>query len=411
MSAAIAATGTAAKLLQYRSEVNGELEAILSWWSEYMIDEEDGGFKGSVKNDNLPDTSADKGIVLNSRILWTFSSAYSFTKEKTYLGIATRAFEYILHHFIDHKHGGVFWSVDAKGERKNAKKQVYGLAFTIYGMAEYFKVTGEGEALHLAKDLYERIEQYSFDDSKGGYIEAFSDDWSAIGDLRLSEKDDNEKKTMNTHLHIIEAYANLYTVWPDKKLREKIAALLELFDRYIINKANHHLHLFMDEGWNVRSSLISFGHDIEAAWLLLECAEATGYQSYIDQYKKISVELTGVAMQGLDTDGGLWYEYDPAKDHWTREKHSWPQAEAMVGFFNAWQLTGDEKYLQYSQDSFDFIKTHIKDHEKGEWFWGIEEDGTVMQKEKAGFWKCPYHSSRACMEIMKRVDTQLKHRG
>ncbi|MBC7872489.1 MAG: AGE family epimerase/isomerase [Ferruginibacter sp.] len=410
MSAAIAGTSTVTKLLQYRNEVSNELEAILSWWSKYMIDELDGGFKGSVNNDNHPDNSADKGIVLNSRILWTFSSAYSFTKEKTYLAIATRAFEYILHHFIDHEHGGVFWSVDAKGNMKNGKKQVYGLAFSIYGMAEYFKVTGEGMALHLAKDLYNNIEQYSFDVSKGGYIEAFRSDWSAIGDLRLSEKDDNEKKTMNTHLHIIEAYANLYRVWPDKKLREKIAALLDLFDRHIINKENRHLNLFMDEDWNVRSSLISFGHDIEAAWLLLECAETAGYRSYIDHYQKTSVELTVAAIEGLAADGGLWYEYDPVIDHWVREKHSWPQAEAMVGFFNAWQLTGDDKYLQYSQGCFDFIKEYIKDHQRGEWFWGIEEDGTVIQKEKAGFWKCPYHNSRACMEIMKRIDAQLKYK-
>jgi mannobiose 2-epimerase len=208
---------------------------------------------------------------------------------------------------------------------------------------------------------------------------------------------------MNTHLHIIEAYANLYSVWKDKKLEERIIALLGLFDSHFINKNNYHLNLFMDDDWNVRSSLQSFGHDIEAAWLLLECAEVIENKFYIDLYKNLSVKLTDAAAAGLDNDGGLWYEYDPAIEHWIKEKHSWPQAEAMVGFFNAWQLTKEDNYLQHSINSFEFIKNNIQDSSKGEWFWGRNEDGSVMQKEKAGFWKCPYHSGRACMELSKRI--------
>lgn len=392
------------KLTQYKKEVKEELKSILQWWINYAVDKEDGGFYGSIDNSNHPQLTGLKGVVLNSRVLWTFSAAYSQNPATSYKEMATRAFKYLLQHFRDKEYAGVFWSVDQKGHMKDGRKQVYGQAFCIYGMAAYYKVTQDKEALDFAKELYACIEKFSFDNNKGGYVEAFERDWKETGDLRLSDKDENEKKTMNTHLHIIEAYANLYTVWPDAGLKEKIKALLEYFDSYIINHKNNHLHLFMDENWNVRPSVISYGHDIEASWLLLECAELAGHDIYIDRFKKIAVELTEAALEGLDKDGGLWYEYDPGKDLLIQEKHSWPQAEAMVGFFNAFQLTGNNKYLAYSANSWSFIKDNICDKKNGEWFWGIYEDKTLMEKEKAGFWKCPYHSTRACMEIIKRVD-------
>lgn len=392
----------ASKLSSYKREMETELSLILDWWMHYMIDDENGGFYPSVSNSNKGEGS-EKGVVLNSRILWTFSAAYNFSSIPGYLEIAKRAFNYIEKYFIDYRYGGVFWSVDNKGKMKEGKKQVYGLAFCIYGLSEYFKASGDNAALIIAKDLYSAIEQYSFEKKNGGYIEAFTREWYNAGDLRLSDKDDNEKKTMNTHLHIIEAYANLYSIWPDENLKNKIELLLSYFDKYIINKENHHLNLFMDDEWNLRSSLISFGHDIEAAWLLQECAEAIHHTSLVDQYKKLAITLADAAAEGLDTDGGLWYEYEPASNHLIKEKHWWPQAEAMVGFFNAYQLSGNEKYLDHSLRCFEFVKTHIKDKERGEWFWGIEETGAVIKKEKAGFWKCPYHNGRACLELIKRI--------
>jgi mannobiose 2-epimerase len=394
-----------ADLGKYKREAEAELQAILSWWMNNMVDRDKGGFYATVSNDNTA-AVADKGVVLNSRILWAFSSAYNHAKQKEHLHIAQRAFDYILKYFIDLQCGGVYWSVDTDGKIKDDRKQVYGLAFCMYGLAEYYKVSGDNEALFFAKELFAVIEKYSWDKMNGGYIEAFTREWNEIADMRLSEKDDNERKTMNTHLHIIEAYANLFSIWPDSFLKQKIEVLLEIFDQHIINKKNHHLNLFMDDEWNIRSSIVSFGHDIEAAWLLLECAETIGHDDYMNKYRQLSVQLANAAAEGIDKkDGGLWYEYEPLTNHWIKEKHSWPQAEAMVGFFNAYQTTGDRKYLRYSINSFDFAKQHLKDDEHGEWFWGIEEDGTVMQKEKAGFWKCPYHNSRACIEIIKRIST------
>jgi cellobiose epimerase len=396
------------KLLHYKNETEEELGSILSWWSQHMIDAANGGFYGSVNNENVPDTTAAKGIVLNSRILWTFSAAYNFTNEKSHLEIAERAFRYIINHFVDHENGGVYWSVDATGKMLNGKKQIYGLAFCLYGLSEFYKTNRNGMALQFAKELFNTIEQYSHDRIKGGYIEAFSREWGEAEDLRLSDKDSNERKTMNTHLHIIEAYANLYTIWPDKFLKERIGRLLEVFDRHFINKENNHLNLFMNDDWEVQSTLISYGHDIEAAWLLQESAEIAGYKLYEERFKELAILLAEAAIEGLDRDGGLWYEYEPAENKFIKEKHSWPQAEAMIGFYNTYQLTGNTKYLDHSYSSWDFIKENILDKKNGEWHWGVYEDGSVMQKEKAGFWKCPYHSGRACLEIIKRINSKLK---
>jgi len=409
------AAETITVLPRYRTEVSDELSSILEYWIKNTIDEKEGGFLGKIDNNNIADPLASKGVVLTSRILWTFSAAYLRYREQVYLDMASRAYRYIVDHFIDRKYGGVYWSVDNKGTMLDGRKQVYGLAFCIYGLTEYYKAAKDDVALHVAEDLFNHIEKNSFDQANGGYLEAFTRGWKLIDDMRLSAKDENEKKTANTHLHIAEAYANLYTVSPSEKLKERIKHLLDVFEQYIVNDKSPHLNLFMDESWNVKSSLISYGHDIEAAWLLLDCAEAIGNAGYISRFKEISIRLADGAADGLDNDGGLWYECDPSKDEsdscrMVEEKHSWPQAEAMIGFMNAYQLTGNERYLHHSIRSWEFIKQYIKDNSKGEWFWGVNADYSIMQNEKAGFWKCPYHNSRACMEMMKRITTEINNK-
>lgn len=390
-------------LTGYKSEMKEELNTILSYWMNYTVDEEQGGFYGSINNENIPDRNAPKGIVLNSRILWTFSSAFELTKEQAHLNTATTAFDYIIDHFLDREYGGVFWSVNSAGKMLDGRKQIYGLAFCIYGMAAYYKASGSVTALQVAKNLYSSIEQYSFDQAKGGYIEAFNRIWNNADDLRLSDKDDNERKTMNTHLHVVEAYAELYKVWPDDELRKKIIHLLELFHQHFISGENHHLHLFFNDDWILKSTLQSYGHDIESSWLLQQCAEVIGHQPLTELFRQVAITIVDASAEGLDTDGGLWYEYEAGKNLLVHEKHSWPQAEAMIGFYNAFQLTGQDRYLQHSLQSWEFVKKHLLNKEKGEWYWGVNKDYSLMQKEKAGFWKCPYHNSRACMEIYKRI--------
>jgi mannobiose 2-epimerase len=389
-------------IADYRQEMEEELEAILSYWMERSPDQAQGGFYGQIDSENIVHPQAPKGAVLNSRILWTFSAACAHSPRLQYLSAAQRAYEWLVTHFIDREYGGVFWSVDRSGAVLNGRKQIYGQAFCIYGLSEYYLLSRDRAALDHAIAIFRLIEKHSFDPNTSGYYEAFARDWTPLEDLRLSPKDANEKKTMNTHLHVIEAYANLYRAWPDPFLKQQITGLLEVFGDHIIDGPTGHLRLFFDEDWNSRSGIVSYGHDIEAAWLLLESAEVAGDPRWIASAKEWAIRMAQAAAEGLDNDGGLWYEKDGG--HLVKEKHWWAQAEAMVGFFNAWQLTGDPAWLQKSRASWDFVRNYIKDTRDGEWFWGVGADHLPMPGEdKAGFWKCPYHNSRACLELSRRI--------
>lgn len=387
-----------------KASLQKELINILSYWMKYTPDEAQGGFYGKLGNDNVPVPGAVKGAVLNARILWTFSAAYNASANPLYLAMAERAYHYFSAHFIDEAYGGVYWTVTANGEPAETKKQVYAIAFALYAYSEYYKVTREPAVLAAAIELYKSIEAHSYDPVHGGYFEAFTRSWQEIGDLRLSDKDANEKKTMNTHLHIAEAYANLYTIWPDQQLRTQTQALLQLFYDKIIDRKSGHLHLFFDEQWKLKGNNISYGHDIEASWLLPEAAAMIHDEALIAQYRPLAITITNATIaEGLDKDGGLWYEYETTQRHLVTEKHWWPQAEALVGFINAWQLEPNGRYLQHATNTWNFIDQHIIDKTNGEWFWGVYKDYNIIPEDKAGLWKCPYHNARACLEGMRRL--------
>ena len=391
--------------------MESELHEILSWWMQMSIDDTHGGFVGKMDHDNRIYTEAPKGSVLNSRILWAFSAAYNMTHNGEYLKIADRAFHYIAENFIDKEFGGVYWSVDSTGKPLDRKKQVYALAFSVYGLSEFYLASKNENAKKIAVYTYNDILTHSYDEKFGGYIEALTRDWNQASELRLSAKDANEKKSMNTHLHLLEAFTNLYRIWKDKSLKQRIVEIIRIFFDHIIDSKTDHLILFFDEVWNPRSNIISYGHDIEAAWLIHESARIIEDDSLLEEAKARSVKTARAAAKGLDSDGGLWYEYDVAQQHLTRQKHSWPQAEAMVGFFNAWQLTEDEKFLKRSLQSWEFVKEYMLDKKLGEWYWGVNADQSPMkQEEKLGMWKCPYHNSRACMEIIHRIDNIFKEK-
>lgn len=391
-------------LLNYREELSIELENILRYWKDFTVDEHYGGFVGKIDNDNQIDFDAPKGSVLNARILWSFSAAHNLKPNPEYLAIADRAFQYILDCFIDEEFGGVYWLVDAQGNPIDTKKQVYAIAFTIYSFSEYFIASNNKLAKEKAIELYTDLVVHSYDSEGGGYFEAFNREWEGLDDLRLSEKDANEKKTMNTHLHILEAFTALYRIWPDTGLNLHVIKLIHNFMERIINKETGNLILFFDENWTARSTIISYGHDIEAAWLLVEAAEAVHDEGLIELIKCTSVKMAQVSRNGLDADGSLWYEDEPFQKHINKEKHWWVQAEAMVGFFNAWQISKDRIFLDISLKNWAFVKDKIINHKNGEWFWGITESGAIMPNEdKVGIWKCPYHNSRACIELIRRI--------
>jgi mannobiose 2-epimerase len=397
-------------LEKLKDELSQELDNILKYWATYGIDNEFGGFVGKRDYLNHQINGASKGAVLNTRILWTFSAAYNFTHKPEYLTIANRAYEYIKEHFNDRKLGGLVWEINEKGKVLYGRKQIYAQGFGIYGYSEYYKASKNPQALKDAIELFELIEKYSFDPTQGGYLEAFANDWSTLKDLRLSLKDANEPKSMNTHLHILEPYTNLLRVWPDAKLKEKTAALIRIFLDKIIDHRTHHFNLFFHTDWTISSSIVSFGHDIEGAWLLYEAAEIVGDKKLITEVSNNLIQMVDATLaDGSETDGSVFNERNSITGHLDSDKHWWMQAEAMVGLAYAWKITGKEAYLDQLVKVWQFICTFVIDKENGEWFGRIDRDGIpYVSEDKAGFWKCPYHNSRAMMEVINILKQKLQ---
>lgn len=396
-------------LNQVRAELRQEHKDILAYWQQYAPDPVNGGFYGRVDYQNRPDHTADKGIVLNSRILWTFSAALLHTQHDDYRATADRAFAAIQRHFVDPQYGGVFWSVSPTGQPKQPIKQLYGQAFALYGLSEYVRATRSAPALSLAKEQFRLMVTHAYDSTKGGFLEARARDWSPASDYILSKHDNQESKTMNTHLHLLEAFTNLYRVWPDESVAKQLRGMLDVFLQHIVNPKTYRMNLFMDDDWQVRKTAISYGHDIEASWLLPEAAGILATQNPTDKPRQktvraVAVKMARAASTGLDPDGGMNYEYDTVTKHLNRERSWWVMAEAMVGFLNAYQLTGEKPFLDKSLQSWAFIKKHLLDTKNGEWFSGVDADHRVLGSEKISMWKCPYHNSRACLEMLDRLE-------
>lgn len=370
---------------------------ILPFWMHKMTDYERGGFYGRIDGRGVLHPEWPKGAILNARILWTFSAAYRVYRNDEYLVTAQRAFDYIDRYFVDKEFGGAFWEIDCRGEPLQTKKLTYVQGFMVYGFSEFYRATGSQRSLELAIAFFKLIERYK-DHENGGYFEAFTRDWQPLDDMRLSDRDANEKKSMNTHLHVLEPYTNLLRVWRDEALLTAQKELIGLFAEKIVNQETYHLGLFFDEYWELKSSVISYGHDIEASWLLVEAAQELGDLDLLDKIELVALNIADAAAEGLDSDGGLSYEStDGVSDS---EKHWWVQAEAVVGFYNAYVLSGNEVYRNRSLRIWDFIKSRLIDSENGEWYWSVGPDGTInTTKDKAGFWKCPYHNSRMCLEM------------
>ena len=376
---------------------------ILKYWPTKMIDPRNGGFYGRISGSEQLYADADKGAILNARILWTFSAAYRILGKEEYLTIATRAKQYIIDKFYDKEFGGVYWSLNYLGKPLDTKKQIYAIGFAIYGLSEYARATGDGEALDYAIKLFDSIEEHSFDKERNGYFEAMTRQWGEIADMRLSEKDANERKTMNTHLHILEPYANLYRVWKDSRLEQQLRNLIDVFITRILDKETYHLNLFFDDDWNSKYHIISYGHDIEASWLIHEAALVLDDKDLLKKVEPVIVKIAEAAAEGFTPENGMIYESNLDKHHVDRDRHWWVQAETVVGYMNIYQHFGDHKSLERALSCWDYIKNNLIDHEQGEWFWSIKANGEINRDDdKAGFWKCPYHNGRMCMEIIER---------
>lgn len=387
----------------FRQELLSDLtDNILPYWLDRMYDG-NGGFYGRRDGKDHLHPDAPRGAILNARILWTFSAAYRATGNWNYLDAAESAVRYIFDHFYDKEYGGVFWSVSADGAPLDTKKQFYAIAFTIYGLSEYSRATGDCDALMLAVNLFHDIETHSRDHENGGYIEAAARDWKSIDDMRLSDKDENSSKSMNTHLHILEAYTSLLRVWNDEELRIAHKELIEIFLDRIKDKNNHHLGLFFKDDWSRIDDNYSYGHDIEASWLLLEAATVHGNDELLRTTKNACRDIAIAALEGMCDDGSMIYERlsDGSIDS---ERHWWVQAECMVGMLYLWKFHGMEEMKDKAVETWNYIKNHLIDKEHGEWFWSILPDGSINRcDDKAGFWKCPYHNSRMHIEAIRII--------
>ena len=405
---------------------------ILRFWLDKMQDQEHGGFYGRIDGTGILHPKAEKGAILNARILWSFSAAYRVLGNQEYLEAATRAKDYIIEHFIDPEYGGVYWSVDYQGNPLDTKKQFYAIGFAIYGLTEYARATDDREALDYALQLFDCIEEHAFDREHNGYIEAMTRDWKPIADMRLSELDANFPKSQNTHLHIIEPYTNLLRCLKELQAKEScdyvpaigsvlpvgisvpietilcvegaLRNLIDIFTDKILNPETHHLDLFFEMDWTRGAGhLESYGHDIECSWLMHEAALVLGDQKVLDKVEKVVREVAKASEKGLRPDGSMIHEANLDTGHVDDDLHWWVQAENVVGWYNLYQHFGDEDALKKAVRCWHYIKDNLIDYKNGEWFWSRHPDGSLNTvDDKAGFWKCPYHNSRMCLEIIER---------
>lgn len=391
----------------YAARIEAELtQNILPFWMQHAVNRERGTIEGSLTNDLRKDPSAARGALLSSRVLWTYSSAYRKFHNPAYLDMANLAYADLENNFRDPDFGGYYWSISSEGKPLQTRKQVYGQAFAIYALAEYHLASVLPAPLQQAIELFRLLENHAKDPNAGGYFEAFSREWKNIDDVRLSDLDLNEPKSQNTHLHVMEAFTNLMRVWPDAKLKQSQTELLEIMLGKILSPTTHHLNLFFAKDWTPRSDAVSYGHDIEASWLLMEAAEVLGDAKLLSRLRSIIHKIADVTLvEGIDSDGAIYNEGRANKITDTN-KEWWPQAEAVVGFLNAYQYCNDERYLQAALRCWDFIESKLIDKKHGEWFRGVTRDGSLLQDQlKVSFWKCPYHNGRTCIEAASRLRT------
>lgn len=420
-------------IIQLRTEMQDVLENnILPFWLNQMQDVENGGFYGRMDGHMQLHPEAEKGAILNARILWSFSAAYRVLGHLVYLEAAKRAYTYFVDHFIDSEYGGIYWSVDYMGQPLDTKKQFYAIGFAIYGLSEYARATGDREALDYALLLYDCIEEHAFDRENNGYMEACTREWGEIADMRLSELDANYPKSQNTHLHILEAYTNLLRCLKDLHAQEScdyvpvigsvlpigitipmetivavevsLRNLIDIFTDKILNPKTHHLDLFFEMDWTRGAGhLESYGHDIECSWLLHEAALVLGDKKLLTKVEPIIQMIAEASAKGLKPDGAMIHEANLDTGHIDEDLHWWVQTENVVGSLNIYQHFGDEKALQRAVACWEYIKRNLIDYEHGEWLWSRHKDGTPnLEDDHAGFWKCPYHNSRMCLEAIER---------
>ncbi len=381
-------------------EIRNELENhIVPYWEE-LKDEEFGGFYGFKGYDLALDKKADKGVILHSRILWFFSTCYEVLGDEKYRALAAHAYDYVKKNCVDYELGGVYWMTTFDGKPADDMKHTYNIAFAVYALSAYFNATGDKEALALAERLFDDIETKTPDEY--GCREAFTRDWKLADNEALSENGLHAEKTMNSVLHLIEAYTELYRADKSDRVAAALKKQLSIVENKIYDYDNNALRVFFDGKFDVIGDIHSFGHDIEASWLTDRAVETLGDEELIKKFNALDLRLAENIFNIAIEDGALNNERE--NDKIDRTRVWWVQAEGVVGFMNAYQHSGDEKYLKAALGIWDYIKDNVVDkRDGGEWYSEVSFEGKPHDwKEETGPWKCPYHNGRMCLEMIKR---------
>lgn len=383
---------------QLKLELSTELERILQYWTNNTLDLAYDGFVGKIDHYNNVVANSSKGIILNTRILWSFSAASNHLQRDTYKKVCDRAYHYLKTYFKDQTHKGVFWELDYRGTPVNRRKQVYAQAFAIYALSEYYVFSKNEEAKVWAVEIFEMIETVAKDNLKKGYLEAFNEDWTTIYDMRLSPKDMNAEKTMNTHLHILEAYTRLSDIYENDTLKNSLRDLILLFQRTFLNQKSHY-DLFFNTEWKLLSNTVSYGHNIETTWLMIEAAKRLKDPKLLREVERTAIKVANKFLEeAMDENHGVINEKDSNTGLLDTDRHWWPQVEALIGLRYAYELTNDTKYITSSLLIWEFTKEHLLDYKNGEWHFRVDTYGrTYTGEDKVSMWKAPYHTTRCCI--------------
>lgn len=373
---------------------------IIPFWKS-LRDDEFGGYYGWVDYNLKVDKEAVKGCILNSRILWFFSNAYTLLKDESLLDEARHGFAFMKEYCMDKENGGIFWSLKYNGEPEESLKHTYNQAFAIYALSSYYEASGEEEALSMAKELFYLIEGKCRDEL--GYLEAFDEKFHIIDNDKLSENGVMADKTMNTLLHVFEAYTELYRVSGFEEAKEKLMWIMDVFADKVYNPELHRQEVFFDAEWNPIIDLHSYGHDIETAWLMDRGVEIIGEEKYKEKMTPITKDLTAQIYKLAFDGNSLANECERGVVN--THRIWWVQAETVVGFLNGYQMDPDKpEYLEAAKKEWAFIKEYVIDKREGsEWFWEVDPEGKLYPgRPIVEPWKCPYHNGRMCFEVIKR---------
>lgn len=385
------------------SEVKEHLtECIIPFWKK-LRDNEYGGYYGYMDFDMNLDKKAVKGCILNSRITWFFSNAYTLLKDESLLDEAKHGFTFMKEHCMDKENGGIFWSMKYDGTPEDTTKHTYNQAFAIYALSSYYEASGDKEALQMAYELFHVIEEKCTDEL--GYKEAFNLKFEEIENDKLSENGVIAQKTMNTLLHVFEGYTELYRVDHNPEVKAKLEWIMDTFADKMYNPELHRQEVFFDKYYNTLIDLHSYGHDIETAWLIDRGVEVLGEKKYEDKLTPITKDLTAQIYKEAFDGHSLNNECERGVVNTSRIW--WVQAETVIGFLNGYQKDPSHtEYLEASKSEWEYIKEHVIDKRAGsEWFWEVDINGEpTSRKPIVEPWKCPYHNGRMCFEVIKRAE-------